>query len=312
MPESLSVSGAGVARVSLIICTKNRIGFLRETLSHLLPRLHDLERLLEVLVVDNDSTDGTSEMLSALSMQWSKLRYVFCREAGLSRARNKAISLAEGEILIWTDDDLIIGENWMERLLEPIDRGEAECVVGRIEIAAHLRRDWMKPFHRLWLAENIHPLKPQLIGANMAIRKDCFGNGFFFDPATGPGALGYMDDTLLGMRLQKSGKRIAYCDDAKVTHHFGSERLHRSYWIRTAKAAGRSTAYVAHHWEHAVISNLRLRILHQRCKLAVHLLKNSLAGSSQGEGIGESEFGIRKTLSYFVGMRRLRRLPYKY
>jgi len=312
MTELQNNSRTGSHQASLIICTKNRIGFLRETLSHLLPRLHDAERLLEILVVDNNSTDGTSEMISLLSTRWSKLRYVFCQETGLSRARNKAVSLARGEILVWTDDDIIVADDWMERLLEPIDRGEAECVVGRIEIASHLQRDWMKAFHRGMLAENIKPTELKLIGANMAIRKDCFEKGFLFDTETGPGALGYMDDTLLGIRLQKTGRRIVYCDEAKVTHHFSSDRLQRGFWIRTAKAAGRSTAYVAHHWEHAVFSNLRLRIVHQRCKLGFHLLQSRLAARAQLEGIGEAEFGIRKSISYYEAMRRLRKVPYNY
>jgi glucosyl-dolichyl phosphate glucuronosyltransferase len=305
-------SGSSHDRVSLIICSKNRIGFLRETLSHLLPRIHDMERLLEILIVDNGSTDGTSEMISTLSAQWSKIRYVFCPESGLSRARNKAISLAGGEILIWTDDDLIIGADWMENLIHPIDNGEAECVVGRVEIASHLQRSWMQSFHRLWLAENIHPEKPELIGANMAMRRDCFENGILFDPETGPGALGYMDDTLVGMRLRHSGRRILYRDDAKVIHHFGEDRLQRTFWLRTALAAGRSTAYVSHHWDHVMVSRIRLRILYQRLKLTGHLLKNRLAGKADREGIGATEFGIRKTLSYFKAMRSLRNVPAKY
>jgi len=312
MTDQQNNSRTSSHQASLIICTKNRIDIMSETLSHILHRLHNAERLLEILVVDNNSTDGTSEVISLLSTKWSKLRYVFCPESGLCRARNKAVSLARGEILIWTDDDIIAEDDWMDRLLEPIERGEADCVVGRIEIASHLQRDWMKPFHRLWLAENIHPKVPQLIGANMAMRKECFENGLLFDTETGPGALGYMDDTLLGMRLRKSGRRIIYRDEAKVILHFDTERLNRSFWIKTAEKAGRSTAYVSHHWDHAVISRLRLRILFQRMKLAVYVMKKCLAGSPPQEGISEGEFGIRKTIGYFEGMNRLRGMPYKY
>jgi glycosyltransferase involved in cell wall biosynthesis len=298
--------------VSLIICTRNRISFLRETLLHLLPQVHGNDRLIEILVVDNGSTDGTFQMISSLSFRWTKLRYIFCPESGLSRARNTAISLALGKILLWTDDDLVVGEHWMENLLQPIDQGDAECVVGRVEIAPHLLRSWMQPFHRLWLAENILPKDPQLIGANMAMRKDCFEDGILFDPETGPGSLGYMDDTLLGMRLRKSGRTIIYRDDARVTHHFGIDRLQRSFWIKTARSAGRSTAYVSHHWDHSVIRNIRIRILYQRMKLTGHLLKKRFAGRSDLEGIGEVEFGLRKTLSYLIGMIRLRGIPAKY
>jgi glycosyltransferase involved in cell wall biosynthesis len=312
MTKPHAKAGNGHNRVSLIICTKNRIGFLRETLSHLLPSVHHKQRLFEILIVDNGYSDGTSEMVSTLCTQWSKVRYVFCSESGLSRARNKAISLAEGGILVWTDDDIIIDTDWMENLIHPIDTGEAECVVGRVEIAPHLHREWMKPFHRLWLAENINPLEPQLIGANMAIRKSCFEGGMAFDPQTGPGALGYMDDTLLGMRLRKSGMRIVYKDEARVVHHFSEERLRRVFWIRTAKAAGRSTAYVAHHWEHGEIILLWPRLFWQWLKLWILLFHNHCRGAIGSEGIDDKEFAIRKTISYLEGMCSHQKTPFNY
>jgi glycosyltransferase involved in cell wall biosynthesis len=299
-------------KVSLIICTRNRSDSLHRTLETMLPIVHDNDQLLEILVMDNGSTDETSKIVERFSSTWKKVRYSNEPEKGLCRARNKAVVLAQGAILVWTDDDLVVTKEWIPKLVAPILANEADCVVGRIEIAEHLRRDWMQPFHRLWLAENIHPKVPQLIGANMAIRKDCFKNGALFDIETGPGALGYMDDTLQGMRLRKSGRKIIYRDEAMVTHHFDIDRLNRKFWIKTAERAGRSTAYVSHHWDHAVISRLRLRILFQRMKLTEHLLKKRFAGSSDLEGIGEVEFGLRKTLSYLKGMHRLRGIPYKY
>jgi glycosyltransferase involved in cell wall biosynthesis len=299
-------------KVSLIICTRNRSDSLHRTLESLLPIVHEDDQLLEILVMDNGSTDETSKIVARFSSHWKKVRYCDEPEKGLSRARNQAIHLAKGAILIWTDDDLVVTKEWISNLITPILANEADCVVGRIEIAAHLDREWMQPFHRLWLAENIHPKVPQLIGANMAMSKECFANGILFDTETGPGALGYMDDTLLGMRLRKSGSRIIYRDEARVTHHFHTDRLNRKFWIKTAEKAGRSTAYVSHHWDHAVISRLRFRILFQRMKLAVYCMKNRLAGSPPQEGISEAEFGIRKTIAYFESMYRLRGITYKY
>jgi hypothetical protein len=121
-----------------------------------------------------------------------------------------------------------------------------------------------------------------------------------------------MDDTLLGMRLRKLGKRIVYNDGARVVHHFSAGRLQRSFWIKAARAGGRSTAYVAHHWEHGVISLLWARLVWQRMKLGVLLVRTRFRGFAGSEGIDEQEFGIRKTIAYMEGMRSLKGVPFKY
>ena len=299
-------------RISLIICTRNRGKSLDLMLELLLAAVHDNDQLLEILVMDNGSSDETATTVVEYARRWGKVVYSNEPNKGLSHARNKAVELAKGEILAWTDDDLVVTKDWLSNLVAPIIANDADCVVGRIEIAPHLHRDWMKPFHRLWLAENINPSVPQLIGANMAMRKNCFERGMAFDPETGPGALGYMDDTLLGLRLRRLGKRIVYNDDARVVHHFSAGRLQRSFWIKTARAAGRSTAYVAHHWEHGVINLLWARLVWQRMKLGVLLLRNHFRGVAGSEGLDEEEFGIRKTIAYLEGMGRLLRVPRKY
>jgi glycosyltransferase involved in cell wall biosynthesis len=278
----------------------------------LVPVVHENDLLLEILVMDNGSSDQTATTVGEYARCWEKVTYTNESKKGLSHARNKAIELAKGEILAWTDDDLIVTKDWLSNLVAPIIANDADCVVGRVEIAPHLHREWMKPFHRLWLAENINPSEPQLIGANMAIRKSCFDGGVAFDLQTGPGALGYMDDTLLGMRLRKSGKIIVYKDEARVVHNFSEERLHRSFWIRTAIAAGRSTAYVAHHLEHVEISLLWPRLVWQWMKLWILLLSNRCRGAVWSEGIDDKEFGIRKTISYLEGMCSHQKTPFNY
>ncbi len=298
--------------VSLIICTRNRVLALHQTLEALLPIVHDNHGVLEIMIMDNGSSDQTATIVAEYARLWNKLVYYNEPTKGLSRARNKAVALAKGEILAWTDDDLMVSQEWLPRLIAPIAANVADCVVGRIEIAPQLQREWMKPFHRLWLAENIHPSLPQLIGANMAMRKSCFREGMAFDLETGPGALGYMDDTLLGMRLRQSGKRIVYADEALVIHHFSVERLNRSFWIRTARASGRSTAYISHHWEHGLVCRPRLRLVWQRMKLWLLLLRLHVGGTVSSEGIDEKEFGIRKTIAYLEAMAALREIPFNY
>jgi glycosyltransferase involved in cell wall biosynthesis len=61
----------------------------------------------EVLVVDNNSRDDTPAVVAQCQREWPRLRYVHEPRQGLSHARNLGIAHASGDILLFTDDDVI-------------------------------------------------------------------------------------------------------------------------------------------------------------------------------------------------------------
>ncbi len=89
----------------------------------------------ELLVVDNGSTDGTSEVASAFVSRLP-LRLVHEPEPGLSAARNRAVSEARGEYLLWIDDDAIPAPGWIAAYLEAfLAWPEAALFGGPIAVA---------------------------------------------------------------------------------------------------------------------------------------------------------------------------------
>jgi hypothetical protein len=109
------------------------------------------------------------------------------------------LPIATGRYLAFTDDDLCFDAFWLLKLLGPLRAGQAEAVVGEVRLAPHLLRRWMEPMHRAMLAE-VRPNDERhgLVGANMAVSRECFDRVEGFDPALGPGALGH---PLLFLRL---------------------------------------------------------------------------------------------------------------
>jgi len=100
--------------VSICICTYNRERLLRQTLSR-------LERLvipdgirLEVVIVDNNSSDGTARVIQQASndLPVSTVKEL---KPGIASARNAAVALAQGELLLWIDDDVLVEPDWVER-----------------------------------------------------------------------------------------------------------------------------------------------------------------------------------------------------
>ena len=89
-----------------------------------------------------------------------------------------------------------------------------------------------------------------MVGANMAFSRRVLETVERFDVALGPGALGFEDDALFAHQLLRACYRLQPRFDVEVEHHFDGSRLDRRSMLLIARRAGRSLAYVWHHWEH--------------------------------------------------------------
>lgn len=249
-------------KASIIICTRNRAAHLRETLLSLTSVHVPPGMLGELLVIDNGSTDGTSEMVSAFPMANMSMRVLSEPRPGQCYARNTGLGAAEGDIILFTDDDLRLPTDWLESMCRPLQSGEADGVGGAVALAPHLQRPWMEQVHRYWLAETgpadlaatALEERQTMVGANMAFTRRVLDQVPEFDTNLGPGALGFADDTLFSRQVWAAGRKIVYSEKAKVEHHFQPDRLSRTSFLDTARKHGQTKAYLAHHWEHRTIA----------------------------------------------------------
>ena len=238
--------------VSIIICTRNRADSLAQTLESFKAVEVPVGLQPELLVVDNGSTDHTAEVVRRHSAAKIPARYFLESSLGQSRARNTGMGACRGDVILFTDDDVVPQPNWLEHMVAPLVREECHGVVGRIELAKELCRAWMTPLHKIYLAvyEGPGPDSPQLIGACMGFHRSVLDRVPAFDVELGPGASGYHDECLFSWQLAAAGFRIDYAPEARVTHHPDPNRLLRSSWLATSRSKGVSAAYVMHHWFH--------------------------------------------------------------
>ena len=112
--------------ISVIIVTYNREGMLTEALSSLTMQLRMPD---EVIVVDNNSTDNTREVVKEFTSKLN-IRYFFEGIQGTSRARNTGIKNASGDIIVFLDDDCIAQNEWLYYLERPFLRDPSIGIVG--------------------------------------------------------------------------------------------------------------------------------------------------------------------------------------
>lgn len=238
--------------ISIIVCTRDRAESLRETLRTIGDSMLPDDLAAEVLVVDNGSQDRTRPVVRQAKLWGKSPRYIFEPRLGQSSARNSGIAAARGEVLLWTDDDVRPGRNWIESMCRPILAGQADACGGRVTLPAELERPWLRPWHRVCLAVAVSAAGDfELTGANMAFARHVLDRVPGFDRELGPGALGFCDDTLFSLQLRTAGFRIAAAGaDSTAVHHCGQHRLTRDALMDVVSRQGRSQAYVDYHWRH--------------------------------------------------------------
>jgi glycosyltransferase involved in cell wall biosynthesis len=115
--------------VSVAVCTRNRERLLRGTLESLCRLRPPEDSACEVVVVLNDCTDGSAALVDAFSTRLPIAAHVE-PQAGLSRARNKAIDVAAGDVIIWIDDDVRVEPDWLRNYAAAFRRWPQASLFG--------------------------------------------------------------------------------------------------------------------------------------------------------------------------------------
>jgi glucosyl-dolichyl phosphate glucuronosyltransferase len=232
-------------KITVVICTYQRSESLAKALSSLSVQVLPNSVEWEVLVVDNNSSDTTREVAQLFCHQHpARFRYTFEPKQGKSHALNRAVREARGEIVAFTDDDVIVEPTWLQNLTASLQGGEWTGVGGRT-----LPEQGFVPPR--WLAlENRYALAPLAIfdkgltrcelkeppfGNNMAYRKwviEKYG-GFRADlgPRAGSSMPQKSEDSEFGNRLLAAGERFCYEPNAIVYHCVPRERIEKEYFL---------------------------------------------------------------------------------
>jgi glycosyltransferase involved in cell wall biosynthesis len=135
---------------SLIISTHNKAESLQRTLGSIRRLLIPPGMTGELIVVDNDSTDDTCSLIENLQHFPIPVSYIFEPVRGVATARNSGMKAAKGDILLFTDDDLLLDPGWLAGMTAPLLQNQADIVAGRVTMAPYLHRPWQGSIHERW------------------------------------------------------------------------------------------------------------------------------------------------------------------
>jgi glycosyltransferase involved in cell wall biosynthesis len=243
---------------SIVVCTRNRAGRLRECLGYLDAQVgaaHDPAGVdgHEVIVVDNGSTDGTGDVLRAWAAgDPDRRRHVHEPVAGLSRARNRGVQAAEGGVVLFLDDDAVAPRRWLDAHLRAYHDPDVVAAGGPVVLRwPDGRPRWLAPRLEHWYSaldlgddRTAWPTPHGPYGTNMSVRRRTLDEVGGFDPRLGRRGRSLLssEEGDLFARVFATGGAVAYEPAALVLHGVTPDRLSRRWVLRRGWAQGRSNA----------------------------------------------------------------------
>lgn len=238
--------------ISAIISTYNRERFLPKLFDSISNQNLDHSKF-EILVVDNNSPGNTKSL--ALDFKENSLfdvHYFLEEQQGLSYARNRGIKEAQGDIIVFVDDDAVLDKNYFERLYFHFDNDTNYMAIGSkilLEYEGSTPPAWenkyLNSLHAFFdMGSKKKPFKKTKypIGTNMSFRKEVFEQIGNFNVKLGrvKSGLAGGEEKDIFMRMYDNNMKVLYVPDAIVHHRIPVERTKSDFIKRQAKGIGHS------------------------------------------------------------------------
>ena len=263
-------------KISVVVPTYNRSRFAVRAITSL---TEQTLAPVEIIVMDNGSTDDTGAVVRDLASGVRRLRHIVEPQLGVSFARNRGAGEASGELVAFLDDDAVAAPKWLEALADAALRSP-----GAAAVAGPIGLRWTRPAPAWvrglegWYGEfNLgkerktidYPRYP--FASNVAFRREAFLSVGGFPLELGPRGehrIANEEDGLF-RRVAERGWTVVYEPRALVYHWVHTERLSRRYLLRRGFTQGKSNVLVD-----ALFAQSRTRT--QRARRSVEALGDAL------------------------------------
>jgi GT2 family glycosyltransferase len=199
-------------RISVVIPTHNGAATLALCLQALRASSFPPD---EIIVVDDGSTDGSAD----IAAQWDCCVIRLERNVGAARAKNRGARQAQGDILFFTDDDVIVARDALAKLVENYSDARVAGVVGLLDANIPFG-DFASNFKNLWMRFTYERLPREHIGvfytSIAAMRREIFQHLGGFDENYRGASVA--EDTEFGQRAWGAGHLLTLDSRVTATH----------------------------------------------------------------------------------------------
>ena len=218
---------------TVVICTHNRAHLLEECVDSVVVACRLIPRI-EILIVDNASTDNTKSVSAALSSRYEQVRVLQEPSLGLSNARNLGLRSSNSDYVIFLDDDGVVGPGWITSLTKPLSTNpDVVGVGGKIEV--HFPPSlppWITPGSlRFYGDYDLGPsekLVDWVPGGNSAWSRQWLLEMSGFNSKlgrVGKSSVGGSEESEICRLAMDEGKLLLYSPEAKMLHRVQQEKI---------------------------------------------------------------------------------------
>ncbi|HSV42939.1 MAG TPA: glycosyltransferase [Candidatus Bathyarchaeia archaeon] len=218
-------------KISVIIPAYNAEKTIEACVDAVLRQKGDFE-LLEVIVVDDGSTDATAQKIKT----FNRVSYIFQVNAGPAAARNRGAATARGDLFFFTDADCIPEPDWLQKMMVYFKDPDVKVVAGSYGIQnpesllARCIHQEIRFRHRHLMGDWIEVFGSYNVGFRRPVFEKVSGFDETYRTASG-------EDNDLSYRLRKAGYAIRFAKDALVAHRhpvsvkrYLLEQFRHGYW----------------------------------------------------------------------------------
>jgi glycosyltransferase involved in cell wall biosynthesis len=237
-------------KISAVICSYNRARFIIKAVESIFAQDVD-KAMYEVIVVDNNSTDNTLEVLQQFKTEHPDYNFRFYTETnqGVAHTRTRCAKEAKGELIAYLDDDSMAQPGWLSTTIRFFDEHpEVYSTGGKITpyFLTGIPNWYSKYFFGLVGNFDQGPKEKQLTGArypcgaNMAFRKKVFDEIGYFNTDLGRKGTGLLanEEKDIYLRILAHGKKVFYLPQVEVLHAVESNKFDKNYVRRHSIGIG--------------------------------------------------------------------------